>query len=140
MKLNSIQSMAAGAVLAVMYALPAVAAESAEVLYKQCEAKESTAEQRECYPAVVKQSEAELVAVEKKTRADLVELENMSEGSKSLQPVKAFDNAERAYREFRTAESHRVLTSYGSGNGGGLAAYQTIIEMNLSRIKQLSDD
>ncbi|AYN29067.1 MULTISPECIES: lysozyme inhibitor LprI family protein [Buttiauxella] len=140
MKLNSIQSMVAGTVLVAMTSLPAVAAESAQALYKQCEAKESTAEQRECYPAVVKQSEAELVAIEKKTRADLVELENMSEGSKSLQPVKAFDNAERAYREFRTAESHRVLTSYGSGNGGGLAAYQTIIEMNLSRIKQLSDD
>lgn len=137
MKLNSIQSMAAGAVLAVMYALPAAATET---LYKQCEEKQTTAEQRECYPAVVKQSEAELVAVEKKTRADLVELEKISEGSKSLHPVKAFDNAERAYRQFRTAESNRVLTSFGSGNGGDIASYQTIIEMNLLRIKQLSND
>lgn len=47
--------------------------------------------------------------------------------------------AERAYRSFRTAESDRVLASYGSGNGGGLAFYKTTIEMNLARIKQLKD-
>jgi len=140
MKLNSIQAIAAGAVLAVMYVLPAAATETAQVLYKQCNDKQTTVEQRECYQAAVKQSEAELVAAEKKARADLVELEKISEGSKSLNPVKAFDNAERAYLQFRTAESQRVMTSYGSGNGGDIASYQTIIEMNIMRTKQLSND
>ncbi|MDR2249573.1 lysozyme inhibitor LprI family protein [Acinetobacter sp.] len=114
-----------------------MAAESAETLYRKCQARTSTVEQRKCYPAVEKQSEVELVAAEKKVRATMVELEKMSEGSRSMHPVKAFDQAARAYRDFRTAESGRVLASYGSGNGGGLAASQTNIEMNLARIKLL---
>ncbi|VWD63928.1 hypothetical protein BLA50215_07775 [Burkholderia lata] len=67
----------------------------------------------------------------------MVALESESEGSRSLHPVVAFEKAERAYRAFRIAESNRVLTSYGSGNGGGLAASKATIEMNLRRIKQL---
>jgi uncharacterized protein YecT (DUF1311 family) len=115
-----------------------VAAESAEALYAQCKAKQSMVQQRECYPAVEKQSENELVAAEKKARADMVELERVSEGSRALHPVMAFDKAERAYRAFRAAERNRVLASYGSGNGGDLAANQATIEMNLVRIKQLT--
>ncbi|MCD4547715.1 hypothetical protein LRP79_26715 [Burkholderia pseudomallei] len=59
-----------------------MAAESAEELYKQCEAKQTTAEQRECYPVVAKQSEIQLVAAERKARTAMVELENESEGSR----------------------------------------------------------
>ncbi|WP_332397992.1 lysozyme inhibitor LprI family protein, partial [Burkholderia ubonensis] len=115
----------------------ALAADSADALFKQCESKSTTANQRDCYPAVVKQSEIELVAAEKKARAEMVELERISEGSRSMHPVQAFDKAARAYRAFRDAESNRVTTSYGSGNGGGHAAYQTIVEMNLTRAKRL---
>jgi uncharacterized protein YecT (DUF1311 family) len=136
MKVNSV-NLAAGFVFVAMCSQTSIAAESAEALYKQCEAKQTTAEQRKCYPVVKKQSEIELVAAEKKVRADMVELEGESESSRSLHPVMAFDKAERAYRAFRTAESHRVLTSYGSGNGGDLAANQAAIEMNLTRIRQL---
>lgn len=118
----------------------AMAANSAEELYDKCEARQTTAEQRDCYPAVVKQSEVELAAVEKKVRRALAELENTSEGSRSMHPVKNFDKAKRAYRVFRDAESNRVLSSYGSGNGGGLAAYKVTIEMNLARIKQLKEE
>lgn len=138
MKINTVHQIAAGLVLAAI-CTTSMAAESAEALYKQCEAKQTTAEQRECYPAVVQQSEMELIAVEKKVRAAMVDLEKISEGSRSLHPVKAFDKAESTYREFRAAESDRVLASYGSGNGGGLASQQAIIEMNLARIKQLKD-
>lgn len=137
MKINAIHHVVAGLMFAAM-CTPSIAAESAETLYKQCEAKQTTTEQRECYPVVEKQSEVELVAAEKKARADMVELENESEGSRSLHPVMAFDKAQRAYRAFRTAESNRVLTSYGSGNGGDLAANQATIAMNLARIKQLT--
>ncbi|MBS0454242.1 MAG: DUF1311 domain-containing protein [Proteobacteria bacterium] len=136
MKINAIH-VAAGFVFAAMGTRTSMAAESTEALYKQCETKQSTAEQRECYPVVAKQSEVELVAAEKKQRAAMVDLENESEGSLSMHPVKAFDKAERTYRAFRTAESNRVLASYGSGNGGGLASYRVTIEMNLARIKQL---
>lgn len=139
MKANAIYSVVAGAVFMAICTQTSIAAESVEALYKQCQAKQTTAEQRECYPVVAKQSEIELVATEKKVRAALVELENESEGSRSMHPVKAFDNAERAYRAFRTAEGHRVLASYGSGNGGGLASYQATIEMNMMRIHQLND-
>ncbi|WBM69003.1 lysozyme inhibitor LprI family protein [Buttiauxella sp. WJP83] len=139
MKINATQSILAGLMFAALCSQTVLAAESAEGLYKKCEEKLSTAEQRECYPIVVKQSEIELSAAEKKVRAELVELEKESEGSRSLHSVKAFDKAELAYREFRNAESNRVLTSYGSGNGGGLAAYKSTIDMNLMRIKQLSE-
>ncbi|WP_296226622.1 lysozyme inhibitor LprI family protein [Ralstonia sp. UBA689] len=118
----------------------AFAETSAEALYQQCDAKTTTAEQRDCYPAAVKQSEIELTHAEAKARAELVELEKLSEGSRSMHPVQAFDKAARAYRAFRDAESKRVMTSYGSGNGGGLAAYQTVIGMNLARAKQLSGE
>ncbi|KUY84087.1 lysozyme inhibitor LprI family protein [Burkholderia sp. RF4-BP95] len=138
MKIYAIHHVAAGLVFAAMCTQPSMAAESAEALYKQCEAKQTTAEQRECYPVAAKQSEIELVAAEKKARAEMVDLENESEGSRSLHPVMAFDKAERAYRAFRTAESNRVLASYGSGNGGGLASHQATIEMNLARIKLLN--
>ncbi|CFQ27547.1 lysozyme inhibitor LprI family protein [Yersinia bercovieri] len=141
MKANAIHYVVAGAVFTAICTQTSIAAatESAETLYKQCQAKQTTVEQRECYPLVAKESEVELVAAEKKVRTAMVELEKVSEGSRSMHPVKAFDNAERAYRAFRTAESHRVLASYGSGNGGGLASYQTIIEMNMMRIHQLND-
>lgn len=137
MKINAIHHVAAGFVFAAMCTQTSMAAESAKALYKQCEAKQTTAEQRECYPVVAKQSEVELVAAEKKARATMVDLENESEGSRSMHPVKAFDKAARTYRAFRTAESNYVLASAGSGNGGGLASYQVTIEMNLARIKQL---
>ncbi|TPW38385.1 DUF1311 domain-containing protein [Serratia sp. SRS-8-S-2018] len=114
-----------------------MAAKSAEILYRQCQVRTSSVEQRECYPAVEKQSEAELVVAEKRIRAAMVELENISEGSRSMHPVQAFDHAEQAYRAFRAAESQRVLASYGSGNGSDLAASQTYIEMNPARIKLL---
>ncbi|MDR6504187.1 hypothetical protein J2785_007384 [Burkholderia ambifaria] len=65
----------------------ALAAESADALYKQCESKSATENQRNCYPAVVKQSEIELIAAEKNARAEMVELENISEGSRSMHPV-----------------------------------------------------
>lgn len=140
MKINTIHQVAAGFVFAAMCAQAALAATTAETLYKQCAAKETNAEKRECYPAAVKQSELELVAAEKKARAAMVDLERESEGSRSLQPVMAFDNAERAYRAFRAAESSRVMASYGSGNGGGLASYKATIEMNFTRIKQLQGE
>ncbi|EHJ1676523.1 DUF1311 domain-containing protein [Salmonella enterica] len=114
-----------------------MAADSAEILYRQCQARGSTIAQRECYPVAEKLSEAELVTAEKKVRLSLIQLESVSEGSRSMHPVLAFDHAERQYRKFRTAEKQRVLTSYGSGNGGDLAAYQTVIEMNLARINLL---
>ncbi len=123
--------------LAAMFAEASPATESAEALFKSCQGKQTIAAQRECYPAVVKQSEAELVVVERNVRNAMVELENESAGSRPMRPVRAFDKAERAYRAFRAAESDRVSASYGSGNGGGLASYQLMIEMNLARIKQL---
>jgi uncharacterized protein YecT (DUF1311 family) len=138
MKINAAHRVATGLVLIAICTQTAVAAESAEALYAQCKAKQSMVQQRECYPAVEKQSENELVAAEKKARADMVELERVSEGSRALHPVMAFDKAERAYRAFRAAERNRVLASYGSGNGGDLAANQATIEMNLVRIKQLT--
>ncbi|MDE4920623.1 uncharacterized protein YecT (DUF1311 family) [Cupriavidus metallidurans] len=140
MKTNVLHQVAAGFVFAAMCSQTALAGTTAETLYKQCAAKETNAEQRECYPAAVRQSEVELVAAEKKARAAMVDLERESEGSRSLQPVMAFDKAERAYRAFRTAESNRVVASYGSGNGGGLASYKATIEMNLTRIKQLQGE
>lgn len=126
-----------GSALLCVAAQLAPAAETATSLYAQCRAKPTTAEQRDCYPMVVKQSELELVAAEKKVRADMVELEKISEGSRSLHPVRAFDKTARAFRAFRAAESTRVLTSYGSGNGGGLAAWEAEIQMNLARTKLL---
>lgn len=138
MKVKAIHHVAAGFVFVAVCTQSSLAAESAEALYKQCEARQTTAEQRECYPVAARQSEVELVAAEKKVRTAMVDLENESEGSRSLHPVMAFDKAERAYRAFRTAESNRVLASYGSGNGGGLASYQATIEMNLARIRQLN--
>jgi hypothetical protein len=47
----------------------ALPAETAATLYKVCRDKPSTAEQRDCYPAAVRQSEIELAAAEKKVRA-----------------------------------------------------------------------
>ncbi|AJC22325.1 lysozyme inhibitor LprI family protein [Pandoraea pulmonicola] len=138
MKINAAHHVATGLVLVAICTQTTVAAESAEALYAQCKAKQSMVQQRECYPAVEKQSENELVAAEKKARADMVELERVSEGSRALHPVMAFDKAEHAYRAFRAAERNRVLASYGSGNGGDLAANQATIEMNLIRIKQLT--
>lgn len=114
-----------------------MAADSAEILYRQCQAGVSTVAQRKCYPAAERQSEAELVAAEKKARLSLTQMESISEGSRSLHPVRAFDRAELLYRKFRTAERERVMASYGSGNGGDLAAYQVVIEMNLARINLL---
>ena len=137
MKINAIYYVAAGILFTTIFTQTSMAAESTEELYKQCEAKQTIAEQRACYPMVAKQSEAELIVAEKQARATMVDLERKSEGSRLMQPVKAFDKAERIYRAFRSAESHRVLASYGSGNGGGLASYQTTIEMNIARIKQL---
>lgn len=43
-----------------------MAADSAEILYRQCQARGSTIAQRECYPVAEKLSEAELVTAEKK--------------------------------------------------------------------------
>lgn len=116
----------------------AQAADDALTLYKQCQAKPSTAEQRECFPAVIKQSEIELAAAEKAARAEMVELEEISPASRELHPVLNFDNAATAFYAFRDAESQRVLSSFGSGNGGGLAASETIIQMNIARAKTLN--
>ncbi len=118
----------------------APAAEPAANLYRQCLDKPSTAEQRNCYPAVVRQSEIELAAAERKARARMVELEKISEGSRSMRPVLAFDRAARAFRAFRNAESNRVLASYGSGNGGDLATSAMVIDMNIARAKQLTGE
>ncbi|WP_248071661.1 lysozyme inhibitor LprI family protein [Ralstonia pseudosolanacearum] len=109
-------------------------------LYKQCRDKTTTAQQRTCFPAAVQQSEIELAAAEQDTRADLEELEAVSQGSRALRPVQAFDEAARAFRAFREAERQRVLTSYGSGNGGGLAAAETVIRMNLERADALAEE
>lgn len=54
-----------------------------------------------------------------------------------LNDVADADKAARTFRAFRAAESARVLASYGSGNGGGLAAWETEIQMNLDRTKKL---
>ncbi len=54
-----------------------------------------------------------------------------------MHPVLAFDRAAHAFRKFRDAERRRVLTSYGSGNGGDLAASTTVIEMNIARARLL---
>lgn len=140
MKINATHYVTALAMFAAMSVQTSIAAESVEAFYKRCKARQTTVEQRECYPAVAKQSEAELVAAEKKVRAAMVGLESESEGSRSAHPVKAFDNAVRTYRAFRTAESNRVSASYGSGNGGDLASYETIIKMNIMRIRQLNGD
>lgn len=109
-------------------------------LYKQCRDKPTTVQQRDCFPAAVQQSESELAAAEKDARADLEELEAVSPGSRSLHPVQAFDEAARAFRAFREAERQRVLTSYGSGNGGGVAAAETVIRMNLERSDALAEE
>jgi uncharacterized protein YecT (DUF1311 family) len=116
----------------------ASAAETAATLYRRCRDKPSTAEQRDCYPVVVRQSEIELAAAEKKARARMVKLESISEGSRSMHPVLAFDRATRAFRVFRNAEGNRELASYGSGNGGDLAASATVIEMNIARARLLT--
>ncbi len=137
LKINVILRTATGFVFAAMCDQASLAAESATTLYEQCATKQTTVEQRKCYPVAVKQSEVELIAAEKKVRTAMVALEKESEGSRSLHPVMAFDKAERVYRAFRTAETNRVLASYGSGNGGDIAANQATIEMNLVRIKQL---
>ncbi|HGJ4365176.1 TPA: DUF1311 domain-containing protein [Salmonella enterica subsp. enterica serovar Thompson] len=137
MKKNIIYYAIPGVVLMAAVNQWATAADSAEILYRQCQARDSTIAQRECYPAAERQSETELIAAEKKVRLSLGQLESISKGSRSMHPVQAFDRAELMYRKFRTAESQRVLASYGSGNGGDLAAYQTVIEMNLSRIHLL---
>jgi uncharacterized protein YecT (DUF1311 family) len=129
-----------GAAILCMMLQSTRAAESAIVLYQQCRAKSTTAEQRECYPAVVRQSEIELAAAEKKVRAEMVELEAISPGSRKARPVLAFDKAEHTYRAFRDAESDRVSSSYGSGNGGGLAAFEAAIEMNTARTRLLNHE
>ncbi len=129
-----------GGVLLCMMMQSALAAETAATLYKQCRDKPSTAEQRDCYPAAVRQSEIELVSAEKKVRADMVELEKISQGSRAMHPVRAFDRAERAFHTFRDAESNRALATYGSGNGGGLAVFETIIEMNIARANLLTGE
>ncbi|MBS0317027.1 MAG: DUF1311 domain-containing protein [Proteobacteria bacterium] len=117
--------------------MQAVRADTATDLYARCRNQQTTAEQRECYPAAIRQSELELSAAEKGVRAALRELEAISPGSQTLHPVRAFDKAKRAFRLFRDVERRRVLTSYGSGNGGDLAAAQAVIEMNLERVKAL---
>jgi uncharacterized protein YecT (DUF1311 family) len=129
-----------GGVLLCMMMQSALPSETAATLYKECRDKPSTAEQRDCYPAVVRQSEIELGAAEKKVRAGMVELEKISQGSHAMHPVRAFDRAERAFRAFRDAESKRALASYGSGNGGGLAGFETIIEMNIARANLLTGE
>lgn len=118
----------------------AVRADTATDLYQRCRNQETTAQQRECYPAAIRQSELQLAAAEKSVRADLKKLEAVSPSSRTLHPVRAFDKAERAFRLFRDAERRRVLTSYGSGNGGDLAAAQVMIEMNLERVKALKGE
>lgn len=115
----------------------AARADTAADLYARCRNQQTTAEQRECYPAAIRQSELELAAAEKGVRAELKELEAVSPGSRALHPVRAFDKAKRAFRLFRDAERRRVMTSYGSGNGGDLAAAQAVIQMNLERVKVL---
>ncbi|WP_243751046.1 DUF1311 domain-containing protein [Paraburkholderia sp. BL10I2N1] len=117
-----------------------MAADTAATLYRQCRDKPSTAAQRDCYPDVVRRSEIELVTAEKKARAHMMELEKISEGSRSMHPVLAFDKAARTFRVFRDAESNRVLASYGSGNGGDLAASGTAIKMNIARARLLSGE
>lgn len=133
----------------VLFCMMGTSAQSAEtapttskaaLIYQQCRNKNTTAEQRDCYPAAIRQSEVELKAAEKKERASMADLEAMSPGSAEMHPVRAFDEAARAFRAFRDAESQRVLASYGSGNGGGLAASETVIRMNLDRIKLLSSE
>ncbi len=57
-----------GTVLLCMMMQSALAAETAATLYKQCRDKPSTAEQRDCYPAAVRQSEIELASAEKSAR------------------------------------------------------------------------
>lgn len=126
-------------VLCLIIQFPACA-ETADALFRQCRDKPSTAEQRSCYPAIVKQSEIELVATERKARFKMVELETISEGSRAIHPARAFDRAARAFRAFRDAESMRVLASYGSGNGGDLAASAVVIEMNINRAKLLATE
>lgn len=79
-------------------------------------------------------------AAEKKARARMMKLEKISEGSRSMHPVLALDRATRAFRVFRSAESNRVLASYGSGNGGDLAAFTTIIDMNIARARLLTGE
>ncbi len=133
-------SVALVGVLLCMMMQSALPGEPAATLYKQCRDKPSAYEQRDCYPAVVRQSEFELAAAEKKVRAGMVELEKISQGSRAMRPVHAFDQAERAFRAFRNAESNRVLASYGSGNGGGLAAFEAIIEMNIARVNLLTGE
>jgi len=118
----------------------AMAADTAEAMYQQCRSKPSIAEQRDCFPAVVRQSEFELAAAEKKARADMVELESISASSRAVHPVLAFDGAAHTFRAFRDAESRRVLASYGSGNGGALSAYATSIEMNIARARLLASE
>lgn len=140
MKIRFNHLVIAGYIIGTMSTHMVSAAEPTTALYHACEAKQTTAEQRICYPLVFAQSEAELVETEKNTRANLLALAKESQGSRLMYPVKAFDKAERTYRAFRSAESNRILTSYGSGNGGDLAAYQTMIEMNLARIKQLKGE
>ncbi len=118
----------------------AFAAQTAMDLYRQCRDKATTALQRQCFPAAIRQSEIELTAAEKLARANLEELEAISPGSRSVHPVRAFDEATRAFRTFREAEWRRVLTSYGSGTGGDLAASETVIRMNLERVDALTDE
>ncbi|MGF6659500.1 uncharacterized protein YecT (DUF1311 family) [Paraburkholderia atlantica] len=118
----------------------AMATEKAEAMYQQCRSQQSTARQRDCYPAVLRQAEIELAAAGNEARADLVELESISEGSRAVHPVLAFDDAARAFGAFRDAESRRVRASYGSGNGGDLAAYATSIEMTIARARQLAGE
>ncbi|CAB3799323.1 hypothetical protein LMG28614_04940 [Paraburkholderia ultramafica] len=127
-------------VLLYMMMQSALPDEPAATVYKLCRDKPSAAEQRDCYPAVVRHSEIELAAAEKKVRAGMVELEKISEGSRATHPVRAFGQAERAFRTFRDAESNRALAAYGSGNGGGLAVFVTIIEMNIARANQLTGE
>ena len=68
----------------------------------------------------------------------MMALEDASEGSRHVRPVNAFDKAAKAYRYFRDAECRRINTSYGSGNGGGLAELNCLIEMNIKRATQLN--
>ena len=117
-----------------------VSAETAEAMYQECRSKLSIAEQRDCFPAAVRQSDIELTAAEKKARADLVELESISAGSRAVHPVLAFDRAAHTFHAFRDAESRRVRASYGSGNGGDVAAYATSIEMNIARARLLAGE
>ena len=114
--------------------------QSADAMFKECSVSLSTAEQRDCLPLVLKKSEAELVSAEKKERASMAELEKISEGSRKLRPVRAFDRAAKAFRAYRDSECNRVLTSYGSGNGGGIAFWECKIKMNLERASKLNSE